>query len=94
MSSAIVKPKNRLPNYSKLMFVVGWLATIGFWFILRLTALTNPIAMTGFDMAKSLVQNLPALIQFIGKIMFPFNLSVLPLIRDTGFGYGITATVK
>lgn len=69
----------------------GWLAVCALWFFLRLAAFMDPIAMTGLDMAKSMAQNAPAIIQFIGKIIFPFNLSVLPLMRDTAFGYGIAA---
>ncbi|MBU0605035.1 MAG: glycosyltransferase family 39 protein, partial [Candidatus Omnitrophica bacterium] len=87
---------NRLmktPGFSPESFIcTGWLAVTGFWFFLRSVALgNNPLPMTGADMAKSVFLNLPALIQFIGKIIFPFNLSVLPLIQDTTFIYGILA---
>ncbi|MBU0881207.1 MAG: tetratricopeptide repeat protein [Candidatus Omnitrophica bacterium] len=77
---------------SLLFICTGWLTVTGFWFFLRSVALSNnPLPMTGADMAKSVFLNLPALIQFIGKIIFPFNLSVLPLIQDTTFIYGILA---
>lgn len=84
--------------FEQWALIGGWLAVCGLWFFLRLAALAgaaegraNLLTMTGIDMAKSMAQNAPALIQFIGKIIFPFNLSVLPLMRDTGFGYGIAA---
>ncbi len=75
-----------------LFIFTGWLAVSGFWFLMRSAALSNnPMPMAGVDMAKSVLLNLPALIQFIGKIIFPFNLSVLPLVQDTTFVYGILA---
>jgi tetratricopeptide (TPR) repeat protein len=37
---------------------------------------------------KLLFESLPALIQYAGKIVFPVNLSVLPVIKDTTFIYG------
>jgi tetratricopeptide (TPR) repeat protein len=42
-------------------------------------------------MVRSLLGNLPAIIQYIGKIPLPFNLSVLPIIQDTTFVYGFIA---
>lgn len=42
-------------------------------------------------MITSVFKNLPALVQFLGKIFFPFNLTVLPTITDTTFAYGVMA---
>ncbi|HEY4798343.1 MAG TPA: tetratricopeptide repeat protein, partial [Bacteroidia bacterium] len=41
------------------------------------------------DLLTTAYHNLPALIQQAGKILFPFNLSTLPVIEDTGFYFGI-----
>ncbi|MFH0855806.1 MAG: tetratricopeptide repeat protein [Candidatus Omnitrophota bacterium] len=77
---------------SPFFVLAGWLAVSGLWFFMRSVALSdNPMPMTVANMVKSMLLNLPALIQFIGKIIFPFNLSVLPLIQDTTFVYGILA---
>lgn len=76
----------------KWVLAGGWLAVSASWLILRAAAFTNPIPMTFLDMARSVVMNSPAVIQYIGKAVFPFNLSVLPMMRDTGFGLGIAGT--
>ncbi|UCD55331.1 MAG: tetratricopeptide repeat protein, partial [Candidatus Omnitrophota bacterium] len=73
------------------MTVAGYLPVIAVWLFLRNAALTNPIQMTVLSAGKSLLNNLPALVQFVGKIIFPFNLSVLPIIQDTTFVYGVIA---
>lgn len=68
--------------------------TIGvLWAILRHFALKNPIPMTMQDMIQSIFNNAPASIQLLGKVFFPFNLSVLPIIRDTTFVWGTIASI-
>lgn len=73
-------------------FLTGW-GIIGLvWASLRHTALgNNPLPLTPLEMVNSVFLNSPALIQFGGKILFPFNLSVLPIMQDTSFIWGILA---
>ncbi|MEI7482304.1 MAG: tetratricopeptide repeat protein [Elusimicrobiota bacterium] len=72
----------------------GFAAAGLIWLWLRHAALgNNPLPLTALEMIKSVIINSPALIQFIGKVFFPFNLSVLPIMRDTSFGWGILALV-
>lgn len=85
----LIRPDSRS---SKSAVLLGWLAVSGLWFFMRSAALnSNLTPMTGMDMGKSIFMNLPALVQFVGKIIFPFNLSVLPIVQDTTFFYGILA---
>lgn len=70
-----------------------WAPALIAWFILRGLALTKPMAYTLGAGLKSLWVNAPAIIQFLGKIIFPFNLSVTPIIRDMTFVYGWLALV-
>ncbi len=72
--------------------VVGYITCGTLWAILRHFALKNPIPMTTGDMVRSVINNSPASIQLLGKVFFPFNLSVLPIIQDTTFVWGILAT--
>ena len=88
---AIAKDKFFSLNERKL--AAGWFAVMVIWFLLRRIALTVPMQMTVLDMLKSLWLNLPALVQFTGKIIFPVNLSVLPIIQDTTFVPGIIAII-
>ncbi len=82
--------KESILNQQLILAGIGWLSVIFTWYIFRSLALTNPITYTLSTMFQSLVRNLPATIQFIGKVFLPFNLSVLPIIQDTSFIPGIT----
>lgn len=84
----------RLPGRgAATALLLGWAVVLGGWFLLRRAALADPVPVTWGGMAKSLTLNSPALLQLVGKIVLPFNLSVLPLVEDTGFGYGIAAMI-
>lgn len=81
-------------NYTSMVYIFGGLAAISImWVIIRYYALGGSAGMDFFIMLKSIILNFPAVIQFIGKILFPFNLSVLPIMQDTTFIYGIIAIV-
>jgi len=85
--------KESFANKNIIMAASGWIGIVFVWFILRSLALTNSITYTFSTMVQSLITNLPATIQFIGKIFLPFNLSVLPIIQDTSFIYGIISII-
>ena len=85
--------KDKLFSLSERKLAAGWLFVMAVWFLLRRIALSIPMQMTVLGMFKSLWLNLPALVQFTGKILLPFNLSVLPIIRDTSFVPGIVAVI-
>jgi len=78
---------------SPLFLILGWLIVAGSWFFLRQAALTSPLKLSSIEMLKSVIDNAVLIIPFIGKIIFPFNLSVLPVVRDATFGYGIIAII-
>ncbi len=83
--------KERKLKINKAYWAIGWIFIIGFWFILRGSVLKDSVSLPLFTMIKSIFANMPGLIQIIGKTIFPFNLSVLPIIEDTTFIYGIGA---
>jgi tetratricopeptide (TPR) repeat protein len=70
---------------------IGWLAVTCGWFMLRKTAFLHPIQYTLEYMFRSLLTNLPAVMLYIGKFLLPFNLSVLPVLRDSTLIYGYVA---
>lgn len=77
---------------SKPIFLAaGWILVILLWFFLRMSVLTEPSHYSIINAAKSLALGIPALVQYFGKAVFPFNLSVLPIIQDTGFIWGFSA---
>jgi len=85
--------KERLASFNKKILTLNWGVMICFWFLLRKIALKNPLRMTITDVAKSILSNFPAAIQLLGKMVFPFNLSVFPIIKDTTFIYGFVALI-
>lgn len=76
-----------------LYFFIGSIGVVGLWAILRDIVLNNNIPITPLLIIKSIYMNFGAVIQFIGKTFFPFNLSVLPIIEDTTFIYGIITII-
>lgn len=72
----------------KFLLVIGS-AAIGFiWFLMRHLALggepTNYLTA-----AVGIVHNAPALLVHLGKLILPFNLSVLPILADSTVIYGV-----
>ena len=47
--------------------------------------------MTVFEMTDYAIRYSPAVVQFVGKALFPLNLSVFPIIQDTSMVYGVCA---
>ena len=85
--------KEKLISFNKGILTIGWVVIITFWFLMRMNAFRSPFGLTTSELGQSLWANFPAAIQFIGKSIFPFNLSVLPLIKDTTFIYGCIALI-
>ena len=86
--------KNGLPMRELKNFAAGWVVITAGWFIARQIALqNNSLDVTIDSLAGSFLVSSPAIIQYIGKAIFPFNLSVFPTIQDTAFIYGIAAAI-
>ncbi len=78
----------KLPLLSKktLFLTSGWLLTSLVLLGLRFLALRNNIYSTGAFVTS---HNLLTIIQYLGKIIFPFNLSLAPIIQNSSLIYGI-----
>lgn len=83
--------KEILVSYNKKVFLAGWLSVFAVWFMMRDSALQGQDQKNIFEMLLSIPGNLPAFIQYMGKILLPFNLSVMPVIGDTTFAWGAIA---
>ena len=79
--------------FKKYYFFFGAGFILVIWGFLRSYVLVNSPSVSILGMFNSIYLNFPATIQFIGKIFIPVNLSVLPIIEDTTFIYGIIAIV-
>lgn len=79
-------------NNKKKLFI-GWLIVLVLWFFMRHEALIGHHQNDLRSSVSSLLLNLPAFIQYIGKILFPFNLGVMPVMKDTSYLFGIAALI-
>jgi protein O-mannosyl-transferase len=73
--------------------IAAWAAPGVLWFTLRKIALANPIHYAPADIWQSIVHNASATLLYLGKIVFPFNLSALPTLQDSTLVYGIIASM-
>src|ERR1700757_18379 len=87
----IVKDKTKVQQSTYISLGVGYSICILPWWVLRQAALDANNATYIGNVIKNIATNSPMISQYIGKTVFPFDLSVLPTIRDTHFIYGIFA---
>ncbi|BCX14699.1 MAG: hypothetical protein KatS3mg088_382 [Patescibacteria group bacterium] len=67
----------------------GWGVIFLLWFYLRSIALSSsPVPYTFFGSIKSILNNMSAVFLYLGKVILPFNLSVLPTLQDSILWYG------
>ena len=88
----MVLGKNWLARTNIIQYVT-WAACFAVWFAMRSQA-SNIKAATQPDlgiMAGGFVRRLPLIVQYLGKIFIPFNLSVFPMQQDTTYLYGLVA---
>lgn len=81
------------PWKSLLPIIISSAVAILIWFISRsmATLLNEPTAFP--KLVSTGLGRIPAMIQYVGKIFFPVNLSVFPLMEDTTMVWGILAVV-
>ncbi|MFC1710316.1 glycosyltransferase family 39 protein, partial [Patescibacteria group bacterium] len=86
------KKKLFAPAYMEIY--LGW-GLIGIcWFFLRSVALTNSPVEYGLSSSlTSVYYNSPAVLLYLGKVLFPINLTVLPTLIDSTLIYGGIALV-
>lgn len=74
------RPKVKF-DYSLLL---SWLIPAIVWYFIRSSVIKAP---SDFEFIK----NIPFILQALGKILLPVNLSVLPVMKDTSYIYGFLA---
>jgi 4-amino-4-deoxy-L-arabinose transferase-like glycosyltransferase len=72
---------------------VAWAGCFALWYAIRSAATVQTNDITPAQMASDFVRRLPVVVQYIGKIFLPFNLSVFPTQEDTTYYLGIAAIV-
>jgi hypothetical protein len=83
----------RIP-WKKLALLSGsWVVAIAFWTLVRSQA-TLAFSKSGTsELFRAGIDRLPAIVQYLGKIFFPFNLSVFPMIENITILWGILAVI-
>jgi len=73
--------------------ILAWALLIAVWFSLRFYALLGGEKVTLRNIIESVMINLPSLVIQLGKAIFPFNFSALPIIEDSTLIFGSAAFV-
>ncbi len=84
--------KNWLDKRNLLLYA-KWAGCYLVWFFARHIATTAPSGIASAQGLNEMIHRLPVVIQYMGKIFLPFNLSVFPTQQDTVYYYGIIAIV-
>jgi tetratricopeptide (TPR) repeat protein len=84
-----LEPK-KITRPDRWLLVGGSLAIVFIWILMRRFAISD-VSINYLGAGLSIIQNLPGLVLGIGKIIFPFNLSVFPTLNDSSLVYGIIA---
>ncbi len=71
--------------------VIVWSVVIIAWMVTRSHATLMKRNFTIWELVQNGFERIPALIQYLGKIFFPFNLSVFPAIEHNTIWWGVLA---
>jgi hypothetical protein len=81
-------------NDKKMLVQYGmWAGAFVLWYAVRAAATLKGAYMNPAAIAYDFVHRLPVVLQYLGKIFLPVNLSVFPILEDTVIYYGIAAAV-
>jgi len=69
----------------------SWALALLIWFELRASSDPSYQGMLFQDMIQSGITRIPAILQYLGKIFFPVNLSAVPQIKDIPLTWGTVA---
>lgn len=76
-----------------LEIILGFWGVFFLWFILRQSAIKNIIYLSINEVFEALIKNSPAFFLYLGKVFFPFNLSVLPTLIDGTLSWGVISAI-
>ena len=81
-------------NRNTLFLLAGWVITIAAWALCRESALThNPVMLSGAGIVQDLISSAPAILIYLGKAVFPLNMSIVPTMQDSTLAYGMAAAL-
>jgi 4-amino-4-deoxy-L-arabinose transferase-like glycosyltransferase len=72
---------------------IVWIVCFGVWYAARSAATIQSAGIGTSQTFSDLVHRLPVVLQYLGKVLLPFNLSVFPTQQDTVMYYGLIAHI-
>jgi Tfp pilus assembly protein PilF len=75
------------------VLIICWLAPIILFFLVRRAVLGTSVGLPLSFTLENFFKNLPAIIQYIGKMLLPFNLSTFPILKNSLLIYGAVTIV-
>lgn len=84
----LIKKENPLTRRNAV-FLGGWIPLIALFQVLRHIAMTGTRDVVFSELPKQILLGVPALFNYLGKLLLPFNLSVLQMARDATPVWGI-----
>lgn len=88
-----LKKKNSAPKIKSVNFILGWSISIIIYEYFRNTALGNSNQINFKEIINVFEKYALTIIQYIGKLLFPLNLSTYPTMEDTTYILGILAVL-
>jgi len=73
--------------------IIGWLAVIIVFMIIRRNVLGDALGLPLSFTLTNFFNNLPAIIQYIGKIVIPVHLNTMPVLQDVPIFYGLLVLI-
>lgn len=81
-----------LKHKNTLLFA-GWFSCTALYYIARKSVIPDGSATNMHEITRLFKEYSPTLLQYIGKMIFPFNLSTYPKMEDTTLLYGVLALI-
>lgn len=79
-------------NWKKIIpLSIGWAIIIITWYVMRHHAVASKDAPAILSMVSTTPERIEAILQYLGKIIFPVNLSVFPMMKDVSITWGLIA---
>ena len=77
----------------EIFLLVGWFVILSGYFLLRHAAFNDPLKLTAGEMLHYIAANSLVIVHYIGRILFPINLSVWPTLQDSPWITGLIAII-
>lgn len=81
--------KDKLFSSNKLILGAGWFIVIIMWVVVR----RSPVGTNSLDAVTYSLGDLAAIFIYLGKILLPVNLAIVPILKDSTLGYGFITLI-